>query len=139
MTAPVGLLKIHYWNKNFLYKISVKPLDIIHSHTKICSEMSSTHAVMEIVNKTQWEFPTTVWDYRSILIGTSLTINDFYRSLRKFNGIKIQDFCSIYYYILAFFEICHCVVQHCVCLYCYFPFKKWLYDIIHKHNSLEHN
>ncbi len=56
--------------------MSGKPLDNVHSYTdlwKICSEMSSTHAVMEILNKTQWEF-TTVWDYRPILIGTLLTM-----------------------------------------------------------------
>ncbi len=56
--------------------MSGKPLDNVHSYTdlwKICSEMSSTHAVMEILNKTQWEF-TTVWDYRPILIGALLTM-----------------------------------------------------------------
>lgn len=36
--------------------------------------MSSAYAVMEIVNKAQWEFQTTIWDYRPILIETLLTM-----------------------------------------------------------------
>lgn len=36
--------------------------------------MFSTHAVMENVNKAQWEFQTTVWDYTPILIGALLTM-----------------------------------------------------------------
>lgn len=81
--------------------------------------MSSTHAVMEIVNKTQWQFQTSVWDYRPILIGTLLTMTS--------NGHSENFITSKYKTFVTISQQTEKIIKSVIvfnCLYCRFQIKK---------------